>query len=90
MPRLLIHDEIRRLRIRDYFKPCIGAYLDENPKPSQLRFTHIQALEYTRLLLDAVLSQLLRSGESGHFDERLIFSFSYPVHWQTDHRGGGL
>jgi len=83
-----IDNEASRLRIRDYFKPCIGAHLEENPKPHQLRFTNKQALEYTRMMLDAVLAQLLKEKwRTGSFDERLIFTFAYPVHWQTDHGG---
>lgn len=83
-----IDNEVARLRIRDYFKPCFGSHLEENPKPHQLRFTHKQALEYTRLMLEAVLAQLLKEKcHAGSFDERILFSFSYPVHWQTDHEG---
>lgn len=83
-----IENEANRLRIRDYFKPCIGAHLEEHPQPHQLRFTHKQALEFTRLMLEAVLSQLLKEKwRTGSFDERLIFTFAYPVHWQTDHEG---
>lgn len=83
-----IDNEASRLRIRDYFKPCIGAYLEANPKPHQLRFTHKQALEFTRMLLEAVLAQLLREKwRTGSFDERLVFTFAYPVHWQTEHEG---
>ena len=83
-----IEEEANRLRIRDYFKPCIGAHLEENPQPHQLRFTHNQALDFTRLMLEAVLAQLLKEKwRTGCFDERLIFTFAYPVHWQTDHEG---
>ena len=84
----LIDNENSRLHIRDYFKPCIGAHLEENPQPHQLKYTHKQALEFTRLMLEAVLAQLLREKwRRGSFDERLIFTFAYPVHWQTAHDG---
>jgi len=83
-----IEEEANRPRIRDYFKPCIGAHLEQNPQPHQLRFTHKQALDYTRLMLEAVLSQLLKEKwRTGSFDERILFTFAYPVHWQTDHDG---
>lgn len=83
-----IDNENSRLHIRDYFKPCIGAHLEKNPQPHQLKYTHKQALEYTRLMLEAVLAQLLREKwRRGSFDERLIFTFAYPVHWQTAHDG---
>lgn len=83
-----IEDESGRLRIRDYFKPCIGAHLEDDPQPHQLRFTSKEALEFTRMMLDAVLAQLLREKlRTGSFDEKLIFTFAYPVHWQTSHKG---
>ena len=64
-----IDDEANRLRIRDYFKPCIGAHLETEPQPHQLRFTHQQALEFTRLMLNAVLAQLLKEKwRTGSFD----------------------
>jgi len=88
MAQSQVDDETNRLRIRDYFKPCIGAHLDPNPEPHQLRYTHQQALTFTRLMLDAVLAQLLREKwRTGSFDERAVFSFAYPVHWQTAHDG---
>ena len=83
-----IDDESCRLRIRDYFKPCIGAHYEADPQPHQVRFTHMQALEYTRLILEAVLSQLLKEKwRTGTFDQRMVFTFAYPVHWQTGHDG---
>lgn len=88
MAQSQVDDEANRLRIRDYFKPCIGSHLDPNPEPHQLRYTHQQALTFTRLMLDAVLAQLLREKwRTGSFDERAVFSFAYPVHWQTAHEG---
>jgi len=88
MAQSQVDDEANRLRIRDYFKPCIGAHLDPNPEPHQLRYTHQQALTFTRLMLDAVLAQLLREKwRTGSFDERAVFAFAYPVHWQTAHEG---
>lgn len=88
MAQSQVDDETNRLRIRDYFKPCIGSHLDPNPEPHQLRYTHQQALTFTRLMLDAVLAQLLREKwRTGSFDERAVFAFAYPVHWQTSHEG---
>ena len=83
-----VDDESCRLRIRDYFKPCIGAHLELTPQPHQLKYTHKQAMEYTRLMLEAVLAQLLREKwRSGSFDERMLFTFAFPVHWQTTNAG---
>ena len=83
-----IDDEVNRVRIRDYFKPCIGGHLEKDPQPHQGRFTHEQALGYTRLMLEAVLAQLVKEKwRTGSFDPRQMFTFAFPVHWQTDHEG---
>jgi hypothetical protein len=88
MAQSQVDNEAARLRIRDYFKPCIGAHLDPDPEPHQLRYTHQQALNFTHMMLDAVLAQLLREKwRTGSFDERAMFAFAYPVHWQTAHEG---
>jgi hypothetical protein len=88
MAQSQIEDETSRLRIRDYFKPCIGAHLDPDPQPHQLKFTHKQALEFTRLMLESVLAQLLKEKwRTGSFDERVMFTFAFPVHWQTEYEG---
>ncbi len=40
------------------------------------------------MMLEAVLAQLLKEKwRTGSFDERLLFTFAYPVHWQTAHGG---
>jgi hypothetical protein len=83
-----LDDERQRERVREHFKPCIGAHLEENPLPHQKRYTHAQALEYTRLLLQAVLEQVRQEKwRSAGFDDRVVFTFAYPVHWRTDHAG---
>ena len=83
-----LEDEQNRERVRDYFKPCIGSHLEQNPLPHQKRYTHAQALQYTQMLLQNVLEQLRQEkwrGES--FDDRIRFTFAYPVHWRYDHDG---
>jgi len=83
-----IEDEKIRGRIREYFKPCIGAHLEIEPLAHQKRFTHEQALQYTKLLLRAVLLQLQQEKwRGGTFDERVHFTFTFPVHWRYDHDG---
>ncbi len=83
-----LDDERQRDRVREHFKPCIGAHLEESPLPHQKRYTHAQALEYTRLLLQAVLEQIRQEKwRSANFDDRVIFSFAYPVHWRYEHAG---
>jgi hypothetical protein len=83
-----LEDEAVRERVREHFKPCIGAHLSPAPLPHQKRYTHAQALDYTRMLLAAVLEQLrqekwraLPSGENIHL------AMAYPVHWRSEGQG---
>jgi hypothetical protein len=83
-----MEDEQNRERVRDYFKPCIGSHLDPDPLPHQKRYTHAQALQYTQMLLRSVVEQLRQEKwRSGVFDDRVRFTFAYPVHWRYDHQG---
>ncbi len=83
-----LDDERNRERVREYFKPCIGAHLEANPLPHQKRYTHVDALTYTRMLLRTVLDQLQQEKWRGDpFDDRVFFTFAYPVHWRFGHNG---
>ncbi len=83
-----LDDEQNRERVRDYFKPCIGSHIELNPLPHQKRYTHAQALQFTQMLLKAMLEQLRQEKwRGGTFDQRLWFSFAFPVHWRYDHDG---
>ncbi|MBC8508081.1 MAG: FHA domain-containing protein [Anaerolineales bacterium] len=83
-----LEDENARERVREYFKPCIGAHLEANPLPHQKRYTHAQALEFTRMLLEAVVDQIRsEKWRASAFDEDVRFAFAYPVHWGYDHSG---
>ena len=83
-----LEDEQIRERVRDYFKPCIGSHLEQNPLPHQKRYTHAQALQYTQMLLQNVLEQIRQEKwRAAPFDDRVRFTFAYPVHWRADHEG---
>jgi hypothetical protein len=83
-----LEDENTRDRVRDYFKPCIGAQFETDLLPHQTRYSHAQALEFTRLLLRSVLAQIQsEKWRSNPFDDRLRFAFAYPVHWKYAHEG---
>ena len=83
-----LYDEKVRPYIRDFFKPCIGAQLLPRPLPHQTRYTHAEALNYTKLLLEVVLEQLrVEKWRSRPFDETIRFAFTYPVHWKDEHGG---
>ncbi len=83
-----LEDETTRERVREYFKPCIGSHLVANPLPHQKRYTHARALAYTRMLLQAVLDQVRQEKwRSAPFDDRVCFTFAYPIHWKYDHDG---
>ncbi|MBT3190456.1 MAG: FHA domain-containing protein [Anaerolineae bacterium] len=83
-----LENEKNRGRVREYFKPCIGSHLEENPLPHQRRYTHAQAMQYTRLLLSTILEQIRQEKwRAETFDDRLWFAFAYPIHWRYDHGG---
>jgi hypothetical protein len=83
-----LEQENSRERVREYFKPCIGSHLEESPLAHQKRYTHTQAMQYTRMLLEAVLDQIRQEKwRAQPFDDRLWFTFAYPIHWRYDHEG---
>lgn len=86
-----LENEAVRGRIREYFKPCIGSFLSKQPLAHQQRYTHAQALDYTRMLLHALVDQIRREKwRAGEFDERIHFAFVYPVHWKYEQDGAIL
>ncbi len=86
--QLHLENENLRDRVREYFKPCIGTYLEDNPLPHQKRYTHAQAMQYTRLMLKAVLYQVQQEKwRAQKFDDRVWFTFAYPIHWRYEHNG---
>lgn len=83
-----IEDETTRQRVREYFKPCIGAHLEPNPLPHQQRYSHTEALNYTQWMLQRLVEQIRGEKWRGRaFDESIRFTFAYPVHWQFAHDG---
>jgi len=83
-----LETEQNREQVREYFKPSFGVHLEENPLPHQKRYTHAQGKQYTRFLLDAVLKQIQAEKWRGQaFDDRLWFTFAYPIHWRYDFQG---
>lgn len=84
-----LEDESVRERVREYFKPCLGAHLEANPLPHQKRYSHAEALGYTQMLLNLVVEQIrAEKWRASAFDDRIRFSFAYPVHWR--YVGDGL
>ena len=47
----ILGDSLARSRVRDFFKPSIGSNQLIHPAPHQKRFSHFEALLFTRLLL---------------------------------------
>jgi len=83
-----IEDESIRHRVREFFKPSIGSHLLKDPLPHQKRYSHFQALLYTRLLLTTLLQQIQEEKNLHQpFDEQVHFMFSYPDSWKNDHEG---
>jgi hypothetical protein len=83
-----LEDALVRNRIREFFKPSIGSHLIEKPSPHQERFSHFEALLFTRLLLKALIDQIqTEKYASEPFDERFHFSIAYPDYWRTQFDG---
>jgi len=56
-----LEDPKARKRIREFFKPSIGSHVIDDPKPHQLRYSHFDALFFTRLLLRSLIDQIRNS-----------------------------
>jgi hypothetical protein len=83
-----LEDQQIRSRLREFFKPSIGSHLAENPEPHQQRYTHFDALLYTRLLLRTLIEQIrVEKYNDEEFDEGIHFSIAYPDRWRTEEDG---
>ncbi len=83
-----LEDTEIRTRVREFFKPSIGNHLIENPSPHQQRYSHFEALLYTRLLLKALIEQIREEKyKSGPLDDQIHFSIAYPDRWRTEFDG---
>ncbi|MCJ7717570.1 MAG: FHA domain-containing protein [Anaerolineales bacterium] len=84
----LLEDNQTRNRIREFFKPSIGSHLLENPSPHQQRYSHFEALLFTRLLLKTLIGQIQEEKyNSEPFDDRIHFSIAYPDRWHSEYEG---
>ncbi len=83
-----LEDTEIRTRVREFFKPSIGNHLIENPSPHQQRYSHFEALLYTRLLLKTLIEQIREEKyNSGPLDDQIHFSIAYPDRWRTEFDG---
>jgi len=81
-----LEDAQARYRVREFFKPSIGSHLIDNPSPHQQRYTHFEALLFTRLLLRTLIKQIQEEKyNSEPFDEGVHFSIAYPDRWRMDY-----
>lgn len=81
-------DQQARMRLREFFKPSIGSHLTERPEPHQRRYSHFEALLYTRLLLRTLIEQIrVEKYNNEEFDDRIHFSIAYPDRWRTGFAG---
>jgi len=77
-----------RTRVREFYKPSIGNHLIANPSPHQQRYSHFEALLYTRLLLKTLIEQIREEKyNAGPFDDQIHFSIAYPDRWRTEFDG---
>lgn len=83
-----LEDQQARKRLRDFYKPSIGSHLTEHPEPHQKRYSHFEALLFTRLLLKTLIEQIrIEKYNDEEFDDRIHFSIAYPDRWRTEYEG---
>ncbi len=83
-----LEDNQARLRLREFFKPSIGSHLIKKPDPHQQRYSHFEALLFTRLLLKTLIEQIrVEKYNNEEFDEQIHFSIAYPDRWRTENDG---
>lgn len=81
-------DQENRGRLREFFKPSIGSHIQKQPEPHQQRYSHFEALLYTRLLLKTLIDQIrVEKYNDEDFDDRIHFSIAYPDRWRTEFDG---
>lgn len=84
----MLEDSLVRNRVREFFKPSIGSHLLENPAPHQLRYSHFEALLFTRLLLKSLIDQIREEKFNAEpFDDSIHFSIAYPDRWLSENGG---
>ncbi len=84
----VLEDSLIRNRVREFFKPSIGSHLLENPSPHQLRYSHFEALLFTRLLLKTLIDQIREEKYNAEpFDDNIHFSIAYPDRWVSENEG---
>jgi hypothetical protein len=83
-----LEDTKARFRVREFFKPSIGSHLIDDPSPHQERYTHFEALLFTRLLLKRLIDQIQEEKYGAEpFDDGIHFSIAYPDSWRTENHG---
>lgn len=83
-----LEDVESRRRIREFFKPSIGSHLIPKPEPHQRRYSHFEALLFTRLLLKTLINQIREEKYNAEpFDDQIHFSIAYPDRWRTQFDG---
>jgi hypothetical protein len=84
----VLEDSLIRNRVREFFKPSIGSHLLDKPSPHQLRYSHFEALLFTRLLLKALIDQIREEKYNAEpFDDNIHFSIAYPDRWVSENEG---
>ncbi len=84
----VLEDSLVRNRVREFFKPSIGSHLLKNPSPHQQRYSHFEALLFTRLLLKTLIDQIREEKFNAEpFDDSIHFSIAYPDRWVSEYEG---
>jgi molecular chaperone DnaK (HSP70) len=86
--RQQLENESARTQVREFFKPCIGGHLLDSPQSHQSKYSHQEALSFTKMMLEAILEQIrVEKWRAGDFDSSVWFAFAYPVHWRSERVG---
>ena len=84
----VLEDSLIRNRVREFFKPSIGSHLLKKPSPHQQRYSHFEALLFTRLLLKTLIDQIREEKYNAEpFDDNIHFSIAYPDRWVSENEG---
>jgi len=84
----VLEDSLIRNRVREFFKPSIGSHLLETPSPHQQRYSHFEALLFTRMLLKTLIDQIREEKYNAEpFDDSIHFSIAYPDRWVSENEG---
>ncbi len=86
-------DNWKTLNIAHFYEVVLShllVYPPQSPRQRrEVKGTHAKALEYTGMLLRAVLKQLVLE-KPNCFDDDYLYYFAHPVHWGHETESGKI